>query len=103
VTYRVTLERQIVHVEIIEKSHSPNYDRLLVNVIKSLSGDPALELPSGPKPKSVELSGTFTLNRGRFSVIERVPVCNFEGYPSELPHIKQQLQVPSPQSENQDN
>jgi len=99
-SYNVSPDVKIENVLLIKQSHTPIFDSLVLNTIKSLKGNPALVFPPGPKPKSVEMSGVFALKLGRFRIFGQAPVSTFDPYPEDLPKIEQKPE-PSPNSEAQ--
>jgi hypothetical protein len=59
VSYQVTVEKRIVNVEVIRKSDSPLFNKLVVRGVQSMSGDELLKFPSNGEGKDVSCISTF--------------------------------------------
>jgi hypothetical protein len=65
ISYQVTRDSRIINVRVVNPSTNPRFDNLIVEVIKSFSGNTGLlTFPAGSKRAVVEKKATFTQNYG---------------------------------------
>lgn len=62
ISYMVASDGRIGNVRILQPSANPIFNTVLVNIIRSMQGNPVLAFPSGSHRKFVEKTGTFTWN-----------------------------------------
>jgi hypothetical protein len=65
VGYIVTRDGNIQNINVLQPSSNPMFDMLVIQCIKSLSGDQQLlQFPVGSRRSAVDKFGTFTQNSG---------------------------------------